>query len=709
MAWNDLSISQKSQLMNIFRRNGVTSLIEMKRMYDNQYPASASGENTGMQSLPTISPLRGGNQFYDGGYNTKQENNADFVGPRTPWTLISAGDITMPEYNIFDDEASYSRRDAHLKSLDAFIKANPTIDGLDTATFRDLLSAFAGLESGYRSDASNSSGYSGYYGLKGGINLSENDQHKAAYKYLAKLFKHSITRDDVQKGIDMGYTPAQILYKYWNQGNNATEFFQNGSAATIGNNPELELMGNNINVPVDYYDYIPDAVTDDYHIVKKGDTFSAIQEKVRKPGRHYNRAGKDLEPYNKEGVIDGKLHIGDTVFFVPRVQDKPVEGNIFWPGGPLGGEESENQEKSYSELLQDYEQTVNERKKAWDDYDEIERKIRERVDSESERIGLARYDYRKDPVAYELSLERDRYSDNRFKADEKLRNAEIALGKATIERSIGTSHDLLKYPRWSSTEERAKKYLAESGIRESEGAKSVADFFNSYADSEGFQRIIDNQAEWGKNRYPYKRLYNPIEYGKTGYTSSANQLRKKLLEKPMGTEGVYDMNASGGLGFNTTGPGFHFIINAAGNPFVDPHKEEFPYWFELTHEMLHDYNFVGLGQGDALNQNTGAKNDGHDNLKQEKHSDLEALRFMLFNEGIYDSRGNVDATSEDIKKLRELYPNLRPLEQMSDEQAAWMINHVADTNNGVDLSNIAANGGNIKKVSRVKKYGGIKF
>ena len=34
MAWNDLTIPQRSQLMNIYRRNGVTSLLEMRRLYD---------------------------------------------------------------------------------------------------------------------------------------------------------------------------------------------------------------------------------------------------------------------------------------------------------------------------------------------------------------------------------------------------------------------------------------------------------------------------------------------------------------------------------------------------------------------------------------------------------------------------------------------------------------------------------------------------
>lgn len=259
------------------------------------------------------------------------EGDVDFVGPPVPYSLVTAGDIPMPEYDIFNDASSYNRRDAHLKSLDAFIAANPTVSGLNTADFRDVLSQFAGLESSYKKDASNKSGYSGYYGLKGGSALAEDAQHRKAYEHLASLFKHSITRDDIQKGIDMGYTPAQILYKYWNQGNNATEFLQNGSAATIGNNPGLDIMGNNISAIADYYKYIPDAVMDDFHVVKSGDNFSTIQERVRKPGRHYNQAGKDLKQWNTDDIVNGKLRIGDKVWFTTPYEDG---GNLFKAGGP---------------------------------------------------------------------------------------------------------------------------------------------------------------------------------------------------------------------------------------------------------------------------------------------------------------------------------------------------------------------------------------
>ena len=47
MAWNDLSIAQRSQLMNIMRHNGISSLSEMRRLYDlSTHSSSSLVENT---------------------------------------------------------------------------------------------------------------------------------------------------------------------------------------------------------------------------------------------------------------------------------------------------------------------------------------------------------------------------------------------------------------------------------------------------------------------------------------------------------------------------------------------------------------------------------------------------------------------------------------------------------------------------------------
>lgn len=61
---------------------------------------------------------------------------------------------------------------------------------------------------------------------------------------------------------------------------------------------------------------------------------------------------------------------------------------------------------------------------------------------------------------------------------------------------------------------------------------------------------------------------------------------------------------------------------------------------------------------------------------------------MLYKEGIYDSRSKEDVTPEQINKLREKYPKLRQLIQMTNDEAAWMLNHVASNINNMNLDNL---------------------
>lgn len=66
MAWNDLSIPQRSQLMNMFRRNGVVSLSEMKRLYDLSSSPS-------LVEKPLTAPV-----YADGGY-VPSEDIKDYI------------------------------------------------------------------------------------------------------------------------------------------------------------------------------------------------------------------------------------------------------------------------------------------------------------------------------------------------------------------------------------------------------------------------------------------------------------------------------------------------------------------------------------------------------------------------------------------------------------------------------------------------------
>ena len=56
------------------------------------------------------------------------------------------------------------------------------------------------------------------------------------------------------------------------------------------------------------------------------------------------------------------------------------------------------------------------------------------------------------------------------------------------------------------------------------------------------------------------------------------------------------------------------------------------------------------------------------------------MKYLLFKEGIYDVRDNQDITIEQVQQLREKYPELRPLQQMTDEEVVFQINNVASNN-----------------------------
>lgn len=66
MAWKDLSIAQRSQLMNLYRRNGITSLSEMRQNYDLfSLPSQEESPMIGHPMAPIYAG--GGNKFWPGG------------------------------------------------------------------------------------------------------------------------------------------------------------------------------------------------------------------------------------------------------------------------------------------------------------------------------------------------------------------------------------------------------------------------------------------------------------------------------------------------------------------------------------------------------------------------------------------------------------------------------------------------------------------
>lgn len=331
----------------------------------------------------------------------------------------------------------------------------------------------------------------------------------------------------------------------------------------------------------------------------------------------------------------------------------------------------------YAQKYQNYKNALNNLKyhsnklhKAYDDED----KYRKLYYDKAKELYPTNYYYLTDNQRKQISKLIPEYATaalnreyEQYNFDEAKRNyykkARI-LGQATINKYRNTRYDVLNATNWGGED-----YLAGLGVRESRGAQEVADYFNSYANSPGIDRIIKNQ---GKQVSWIKRY---------DYTKSARDLRNNLKTYPMSKAGSFDVDtyAEGGENIykgsakTKTGKTIHVKINQ-DKPFVD---DDYEYWFTLPHELTHDYNYTKGGQKASLdkNQNTAP---GHDSWDFEKHSDLEALRFMLYKYGIYDSRGTKDATPEDIQKLRDKYPDIRPLKQMDNEKAAWMINNVAD-------------------------------
>lgn len=259
-----------------------------------------------------------GEDYYDAGEESLPQYKC---GGR----LNKFGNGTSDKYNVFNDKNAFTARDIHINSLKEFIKNNPEIKGLKTNDFFEFFSQLAGLESTYNSLAGEKMKYNGLYGLEGGRNYDINTQHKKAYEHLAKLFKSSIVQEDLQKGLELGYTPAQILAKYWNQGNRVTNFLHRGVDNQDGVGTNISDYGWNMTANVDYNKYLQKGITDDYVIVKPGVYLSNVALKSRNDDVDYSDATKSIinlntkvkqhNTKNKDAKFDtSRLQVGDTIW-----------------------------------------------------------------------------------------------------------------------------------------------------------------------------------------------------------------------------------------------------------------------------------------------------------------------------------------------------------------------------------------------------------
>jgi hypothetical protein len=85
----------------------------------------------------------------------------------------------------------------------------------------------------------------------------------------------------------------------------------------------------------------------------------------------------------------------------------------------------------------------------------------------------------------------------------------------------------------------------------------------------------------------------------------------------------------------------------------------------------------------------------HDKEADENKSDLNAFRYLLKQQGIYDA-GKEDFTKEHLKKAKDTFTKGRLKRNYSDKSLIWLMNHVAQTDTQNDNIQYAKDGGTIK-------------
>ena len=231
-------------------------------------------------------------------------------------------------------------------------------------------------------------------------------------------------------------------------------------------------------------------------------------------------------------------------------------------------------------------------------------------------------------------------------------------------------------------------FVQQRNLRYDPESKEIKDFFQSYVNSEGFNRILNNQHTWYNKRYPNRSMVFPSQVEKL------NKNFKRNIEKDDTVMLLLNGDPNWSGFFKKPNASFRFVF--PGGEETESISNDFISGHEYAHSK--DVGTYTNGQQRALERNKNTLINNHDEYKEEKHSDIWGLKYLLYKKGIYDSRENENATPEHIEQLRKLYPELRPLQQMSNEEAAWMINNVAANNNSKSkLINLGKNGLKVPK------------
>ena len=273
------------------------------------------------------------------------------------------------------------------------------------------------------------------------------------------------------------------------------------------------------------------------------------------------------------------------------------------------------------------------------------------------------------------------FSQRKWEEVDKLMSERDSLGKTIADSTLSKlpasdPQSPLNFGAWAGTgtpnEPEDVNYLRKSNIRESDS--EVSDFFKSYINSPGFTRIQNNQRAWWESSHPYQKL---VPFITLDTNSSAMSDYKYKIENV--TPKSYILDGYANMSFTRPYQKTTFTCK----PRLKDDKT-CPFNFVHAHELAHIFGRPAQRYGTInqevldLNQNT--KKDGHDELRSEKHADNWGMKYLLFKEGIYDVRDNQDITIEQVQQLREKYPELRPLQQMTDEEVVFQINNVASNN-----------------------------
>jgi hypothetical protein len=124
----------------------------------------------------------------------------------------------------------------------------------------------------------------------------------------------------------------------------------------------------------------------------------------------------------------------------------------------------------------------------------------------------------------------------------------------------------------------------------------------------------------------------------------------------------------------------------------------------LAHEMSHAETEYGgrdnrMNDYDTRNLKGRGMNipwvNSHDKEPDENKSDLNAFRYLLKQQGIYDA-GKEDFTKEHLKKAKNTFTKGRLKRNYSDKSLIWLMNHVAQTDKQNDNIQYVKDGGTIK-------------